>query len=57
MSIFKPVKSEKLVISIRLDSNILEEIDRLSSKADMSRNEFIVQSLRYALDNLEITEK
>ena len=57
MSIFKPVKSEKLVIIIRLDSNILEEIDRLSSKADMSRNEFIVQSLRYALDNLEITEK
>ncbi len=57
MSIFKPVKSEKLVISIRLDSNILEEIDQVSSKAGMSRNEFIVQSLRYALDNLEITEK
>ena len=57
MSIFKPVKSEKLVISIRLDSNILEEIDQVSSKAGMSRNEFIVQSLRYALDNLETTEK
>ena len=57
MSHFKPIKPEKSVISIRLDSNILEEIDQVSSKAGMSRNEFIVQSLRYALDNLEITEK
>ena len=57
MSHFKPIKPEKSVISIRLDSNILEEIDQVSSKAGMSRNEFIVQSLRYALDNLETTEK
>ena len=57
MSHFKPIKPEKSVISIRLDSNILEEIDQVSSKAGMSRNEFILQSLRYALDNLETTEK
>ena len=57
MSHFKPIKPERSVISIRLDSNILEEIDQVSSKAGMSRNEFIVQSLRYALDNLETTEK
>lgn len=57
MNIFKPIKPEKLVISIRLDSNMLEEIDKLSSKADMSRNEFIVQSLRYALSNLEKADK
>ena len=57
MSIFKPIKPEKLVISIRIDADILDEIEKYSTKADISRNEFIVQSLRYALANLEKSEK
>ncbi len=57
MSNFKPIKPEKLVISIRIDADILDEIEKYSTKADISRNEFIVQSLRYALANLEKSEK
>ena len=57
MSNFKPIKPEKLVISIRIDADILDEIEKYSTKADISPNEFIVQSLRYALANLEKSEK
>ena len=49
---FKPVKSEKTVISIRIDNNILKLIDEKSAKADISRNEFIIQCIEYALNNI-----
>lgn len=53
MSEFKPIKQEKTIISIRLDVGVLKTIDDLSSKVDISRNEFIVQCIEYALKNLE----
>ena len=42
MEHFKPVKSdkEKVLVSVRLNVDILEKIDELSAKADISRNEF-----------------
>ncbi len=46
---FQPSKSEKVVISIRLENYKLEEIDRI----DISRNELINQCLDYAINNLE----
>ncbi len=51
MNDFKPVKQEKSVISIRLDTEVLKTIDELSLKTDISRNEFIVQGIEYALKN------
>lgn len=55
MKKFMPSKenSEKLVISIRIDSKLLEKIDEEDAKAEISRNEMINQSLHYALSNLE----
>ncbi len=55
MKKFMPSKenSEKLVISIRIDSKLLEKIDEEAAKAEISRNEMINQSLNYALSNLE----
>jgi metal-responsive CopG/Arc/MetJ family transcriptional regulator len=50
---FKPIKQEKAVISIRLDAELLKEIDNHSVKADISRNEFIVQCIRYALEHIK----
>lgn len=54
---FKPNKNkhkiEKEVTSIRIDSNLLEKIDQLSLEADISRNEFIVQCIEYALQNMK----
>lgn len=57
MSNFKPTKqiksTEKSVISIRLDNEILKTVDEMAVKTDISRNEFIVQCITYALDNLK----
>lgn len=56
MSNFKPTKQEKskekTVISIRLDSDTLKTIDEIAVKTDISRNEFIVQCIDYALKNM-----
>lgn len=52
MNKFKPVKQEKTIISIRLDADMLKVIDELSVKTDISRNEFIVQCVEYALKNM-----
>lgn len=53
MNEFKPIKQEKQVISIRLDTSTLQAIDSLSAKVDISRNELIVQCIEYALNNIE----
>lgn len=50
---FQPSKSEKVVISIRIKDYKLEEIDKIASKIDISRNELINQCLDYAINNLE----
>ena len=49
---FKPIKKEKFVTSIRLDSEMLETIDKLSVENNLSRNEFIIQCIKYALNNM-----
>ena len=49
----KPIKQEKTVISIRLDVDMLKKVDELSVQTDISRNEFIVQCIDYALKNLK----
>ena len=51
MSGFKPVKQEKTVISIRINMDMLDKIDELSLKTEISRNEFIVQCIEYAISN------
>jgi metal-responsive CopG/Arc/MetJ family transcriptional regulator len=53
MKEFEPIKQEKTVISIRLDVETLKKIDALSIKSDISRNEFIIQCIDYALNNLK----
>ena len=53
MKDFRPTKQEKVVISIRIDSEMLKVVDELSYKTDISRNEFIVQCINYALEHLD----
>lgn len=53
MKDFIPIKQEKTVISIRIDVDMLKNIDKLSQKTDISRNELIIQCIDYALDNLK----
>lgn len=53
METFKPIKPEKIVVSVRMDSSLLKELDKLSVEADISRNEFIVQCIEYAVKNVQ----
>ena len=53
MEEFKPTKTEKTVISIRLDVNMLKNIDEISVKTGISRNEFIVQCIDYAIKKMK----
>ncbi len=50
---FKPIKDEKEVISLRLSTKLIKELDEKANAYDMSRNELIVQSIRFALDNID----
>lgn len=49
----KPLNNDKLVISVRMDISRINEIDKIASKIDISRNELINQCVEYALNNLE----
>ena len=57
MNKFKPEKkspnSEKIVISIRMPIDKINEIDEIAAKIDISRNELINQCVNYALSNIE----
>ena len=48
---------ETTVISLRLPKEMLKEIDRIAAETGRTRNEILVLSMEYALDNLEIDEK
>ena len=53
----KPVSVEKAVVTIRIDSKTLEEIDKTASIIDISRNEFMNQCIEYALNHLKIYDR
>lgn len=61
MAKFKPGKiinkNEKIVISVRLSSKKLEELDKIAVKTDISRNQLINQCIDYAIDNIDFKEK
>lgn len=50
---FIPKSGEKEVISFRIPKDLLGCIDKIANKNSLSRNEFMVQCLQFALDNLE----
>jgi len=51
MDSFKPLKNEKVVISIRMDRDMLSTLDDIANETDISRNEMIIQCIDYALKN------
>lgn len=46
-------KPEKEVISIRISVDILQKVDQKAAEAEISRNEFLVQAIQFALSNME----
>ena len=55
----KPKKfiEESSVVSMRMPKDMLREIDAVAEKTGRTRNEFLMMSLEFALDHLEIEEK
>lgn len=56
MKKFVPKKLEKEVISMRIASETLAEIDKKSAQVGISRNELINQCILYALSNMDNAE-
>lgn len=52
MAKFIARKPEKEVISLRIPSDTLKEIDRISAVIEISRNELINQMITYSLANM-----
>lgn len=52
MDYFVPKSYKKEQISIRIDKDMLDKIDELSAKNDISRSELINQCIKYALDKI-----
>ena len=48
---------ETSVISLRLPKEMLAVIDRVAQETGRTRNEIIVKSMEFALDNMEIQDK
>lgn len=57
MKKFQPTKSEKIVITIRIEDYRIEEIDDIASKINISRNELISQCLEFAIKNIDFKEE
>ncbi len=56
MAKFIARKPEKEVISLRISSETLKEIDDKSALIGISRNELINQMITFALENMEESE-
>lgn len=57
MSYFVPKQYKKEPITIRTNFEKLEKIDKLASKYNLSRGEFINQCINYAIDHIPSLEK
>ena len=57
MAVFTPQKPDKEVISVRIPVDLLRIIDENAAKADISRNEFINQSIVFAIEHLKENNK
>lgn len=53
MDFFIPKTYKKQQISIRIDQDILNKIDELSEKNEISRSELINQCINYALNSMD----
>lgn len=53
MSKFVARKPEKEVISMRIDSDLLKDIDGKAAAVGISRNELLNQMILYALSNMD----
>ena len=56
MEAFIPKKEDREAITVRIPCDLLETVDKSAAKSDISRNEFIIQSIEFALKHLQEDE-
>ena len=50
----KKCKGESSVVSARLPIELINDVDRIAKETGRTRNEILVLSLEFALENIEI---
>jgi len=53
----KPLTNDKIIISLRMNIDKLEQVDAIAGESDISRNELINQCIEFALEHLEKNQK
>lgn len=53
---FKITKEEYVNKTFRIEKNLVEELEILANKKNISLNKLVVKCIKYALDNLEDEE-
>ena len=53
----KKYTGESSVVSMRMPKDMLRDIDEIAAKIGRTRNEFMLMSLEFAMDHLEIGER
>jgi len=55
--VVKPKNTQSVTMTVRIDSDTNDKLEKLAFKSNRSRNELINMSLRYAFENLEFIEE
>lgn len=50
----KKYSTETSVVSLRMPNELIKRIDEICEKSGRTRNELIIKSIDFALDNIEI---
>lgn len=54
--VITPKEDKTVTMTIRIDTALQEEYNKLAARTNRSRNELIGMALQYALDNMEIQD-
>ncbi len=54
MAEFIPKQYKKEQFTIRMEQDMLAQIDKLAAQYDLSRSEFIVQCVRFAVEHMSV---
>ena len=57
MAEFIPKQYKKEQFTIRMEKEMLSEVDELAARYDLSRSEFIVQCVRFAMEHMSDDNK
>ncbi len=57
MAVFIPKQYKKEQFTIRMEQSMLAQVDELAAQYDLSRSEFIVQCVSFAIEHMSPEKK